>query len=101
MKRISLILLSSLSLVFTSCLKDENIDDMKYGMAGLEDRPLVEFPNSPRTTTPLNASTTDTTFNLITIRLNEPAPASEDVKVTLVPNDALVTAAGYAVAPSS
>jgi hypothetical protein len=99
MKRILFIGLS-VSMVLASCLKDENIDNQKYGMAGIEGRPLVLFP-SAKTTTTLNASTKDTTFRLITVRLAEASPASEDVKVTLAPNNTAVTAAGFAVAPTS
>jgi hypothetical protein len=99
MKKLSLIL-SLMALVFTSCLKDENITNKKYGTEGLGDIPLVLFP-STRTTTTLNSADKDTSFHLVTVRLAETNPASEDVKVTLTPNNAAVTAAGFTVAPTS
>jgi hypothetical protein len=100
MKKLSIIMLSSLALVFTSCLKDKNIDDLKYGTKGLGDSRLVLFPSS-RITTTLVSSNKDTTFRLVTVRLAETSPASEDIQVTLTPNNALVTGAGYTVAPTS
>jgi hypothetical protein len=100
MKQLSIIWLSSLALVFTSCLKDKNIDDQKYGTKGLGDSRLVLFP-SARTTTTLVSSAKDTTFRLVTVRLAEANPAAEDIQVTLVPNNALVTGGGYSVAPAS
>jgi hypothetical protein len=100
MKKIAFVILSLMTLVFTSCLKDKNIDNKKYGTAGLGDIPLVLFP-ATRTTTSLNSSAKDTSFHLITVRLAESDPASEDVKVTLTPNNAAVTAAGFTPAPTS
>jgi hypothetical protein len=100
MKKISFIILSFTALVLTSCLKDENITNREYGSEGIGEIPLVLFP-SAKTTTSLSASNTDTSFHLVTVRLAEPNPASEDVQVTLVPNNAAVTAAGFSVAPAS
>jgi hypothetical protein len=100
MKKISLIIISSIALVFTSCLKDKNIDEQKYGLKGLGDIPLVLFPVK-KTTTTLNASDKDTSFHLVTVRLAAGEVASEDVQVTLVPNNAAVTAAGFTPAPTS
>lgn len=99
MKRI-LFMCLSISLVLTSCLKDENIENQKYGMKGIEDRPLVLFP-SAKTTTTLESSNKDTSFHLVTVRLAEPNTASEDVQVTLTQNDSAVTAAGFTVAPAT
>lgn len=100
-KYVFAILVLSIALSLTSCLKDKEIEDQVYGMEGLEDIDLIEFPNSPRVTTTLDYSTIDTSFQLVTIRLNDEAPASEDIQVTLIPDESLVTDAGYAVAPSS
>lgn len=99
MKKISVIV-SLMAFVFTSCLKDENITNRKYGTEGIGEGRLVLFPTS-RVTTTLVSSNKDTTFRLVTVRLAETNPAAEDIQITLVPNNALVTAAGYSVAPAS
>lgn len=100
MKKILFISVSFTSILLTSCLKDKNIEDRKYGTQGLGEIPLVLFP-SAQVTTGLDASDKDTSFHLVTVRLAEANPAAEDVKVTLTPNNAAVTAAGFAVAPTS
>jgi hypothetical protein len=100
MKKILFVSVSFMALFLTSCLKDKNIEDRKYGTQGLGEIPLVMFP-STLVTTSLNASDKDTTFHLVTVRLAEANPASEDIKVTLTPNNAAVTAAGFKVAPAS
>lgn len=90
---------STLSACFlTSCLKDENIEEMKYGMKGVENKAIVELPTA-RVTNTLDASNSDTTFALVRVHSN--VPVAEDVQVTLVPNNTLVTDAGYAVAPAN
>jgi hypothetical protein len=100
MKKILIVILSATAMMFTSCLKDKNIEDRKYGTDGVEDVPVALFPTKKITTT-LEASDKDTTFRIVTVRLAEPNPASEEVKVTLVPNNNLVTSGGFTVAPSS
>jgi hypothetical protein len=102
MRKYSLLtLVGSAALFLSSCLKDKNIEDRVYGMEGISDVKLVEFPHSPEEVLGLTFSANDTTFHLLTIRLNSDQPASQDIKVTLVPNNTLVTSAGYTVAPSS
>jgi hypothetical protein len=90
----------SASLLLSSCLKDKNVTDRVYGMEGTEDVDLVEFPQSPQDVKSLDFSTNDTTFNLVAVRLNSEKPAQEDIQVTLVPNNTLVTSAGYTIAPT-
>jgi hypothetical protein len=101
MRKYSLLTLAGAALFLSSCLKDKNVEDRVYGMGGISDVKLVEFPESPDAVHSLNYSTNDTTFRLLTVRLNSAEPASQDIKVTLVPNNTLVTAAGYHVAPAS
>jgi hypothetical protein len=101
MRKYSLLTLAATALFLTSCLKDKNIEDRLYGMEGISDVKLVEFPSSPDAVHSLNYSTNDTTFRLLAVRLNSAEPASQDIKVTLVPNNTLVTDAGYHVAPAS
>jgi hypothetical protein len=100
MKKLLIIIFSLAGMVLTSCLKDKNIEDMKYGTKGIGDHPIVLFPNSSEVWG-LDASNKDTTFRLLTVRLAEPNPASEDVKVTLTLNNDLVTNAGYDVPAST
>jgi len=97
MKRQFLILSVSLVCFLTSCLKDKNIEEMKYGMKGVENKAIVELPRASVTNV-LDASNKDTTFNLVRVHSN--VPVSQDVQVTLVPNNTLVTDAGYEVAPA-
>ena len=95
------------SVLLTSCLKDENITDRKYGLDGLEDIDLVEFTESPSKAFAINYKDGDTTFTLITVRLNSEQPATQDIQVNLTLNDLLIddynTANGthFEVAPSS
>ncbi|RYZ21628.1 MAG: DUF1735 domain-containing protein [Sphingobacteriales bacterium] len=83
----------------SSCLKDKNIDEQKYGMAGIENIKLIEFP-ADAVSIGLNASAQDTTFHLVHLRLNSAKPAQEDIKVTLVRNDQRVTDAHYEILPA-
>jgi hypothetical protein len=101
MRKYSLLTLAGAALFLSSCLKDKNIEDRVYGMGGISDVKLVEFPSSPDDVRSLDFSTNDTTFRLLAVRLNSAEPASQDIKVTLVPNNTLVTAAGYTVAPAN
>lgn len=56
MKKYSLLILAfSTAFSLTSCLKDKNIEDQKYGMAGVEDIQLVEFGFKGSTTSPAGA----------------------------------------------
>lgn len=100
-------LLLSTALFFTSCLKDKNIEDQLYGMKGLEDIKLIEFPQSPEKVFSLDYSTRDTSFGLITIRLNSAEPATEDIQVTLILDTSLIAdyndanGTSYEAAPAS
>jgi hypothetical protein len=108
MKKYSLLtLVGAAALFLTSCLKDKKITDREYGMEGISDVKLVEFPHSPDDNIAVNFFNRDTTFGLVTVRLNSDKPAQQDIKVTLQPNAALVTAyntahgTSYSVPPAS
>jgi hypothetical protein len=101
MRKYSLLAVLGSALFLTSCLKDKNIEDRLYGMEGTSDVKLVEFPQSPENVIGIDYSTRDTTFTLLAVRLNSAEPAKEDIKVTLVPNPTLITAAGYTAPPAS
>lgn len=90
----------SLATIFTSCLKDKNIEDRKYGPQGYEDVRLAEF-SSAEFVAGVNFSNNDTTIHLATVHLNSATPAASDVKVKLRRNDAAVTDAGYDLLPAN
>ena len=93
MKKYSLLtLVGCTALILASCLKDKKITDREYGMEGISDVKLIELPQSPNLTVAVDYFDRDTTFALIAVRLNSDKPATEDIKVTLQPNAALVTA---------
>lgn len=72
-----------LAFFLSSCLKDENYDDHVYGIKGVEDVRLVEFPEAPSIVLSFDASSEDTTFSLANVHLNSAAPASQDISITL------------------
>ncbi|HEY0109382.1 MAG TPA: DUF1735 domain-containing protein [Fibrella sp.] len=91
MRKYSLLALAGATALFlSSCLKDKNIEDRVYGMRGISDVKLVELPQAPEQTIAMNFFNRDTTFSLLAVRLNSDQPASQDIKVTLVPNPTLV-----------
>jgi hypothetical protein len=90
MRKYSLLTLAGAALFLSSCLKDKNVEDRIYGMGGISDVKLVELPQAPEQTIAMNFFNRDTTFNLLAVRLNSDQPASQDIKVTLVPNPTLV-----------
>ncbi len=94
-------ILTGLSLLagLTSCLKDKNIEDQKYGIDGIEDMQLVEFPDTSNVVN-LPSSNADTTFRFLAVRLNSAKPAPNDIQVTLIQNNTLVTDEGFTVLPS-
>ena len=100
-------LLIFLAFSFSSCLKDKNIEDQKYGMKGLEDIKLVELTDAPSQTINLVSSNTDTTFAIVTVHLNSENPAGKDITVTLEADQALLdeyneeNETDYEVPPSS
>ena len=84
MKKYLIALMAFIGLCFSSCLKDKNIDDQKYGLAGLEDVKLAEIVNAPYKVISLIATDNDTTFTLVGVHLNSAQPAASDVTITLV-----------------
>lgn len=81
----------AIPLLFTACLKDENVEDRVYGLDGAEDIKLIEILNSPDNIINLDYSTNDTTFNLVTLHAATAQPVGEDVTVALTLDPALVT----------
>jgi hypothetical protein len=96
-----------LAFTFSSCLKDKNIEDQKYGLKGLEDIDLVELTGAPARRVSLISSNTDTSFNIVTVHLNSESPAAHDITVTLSQDAALLDAyneengTDYQIPPSS
>jgi len=69
----------------TSCLKDKNIEDQKYGMINLNANKIIEL-NSDDThaqTTGLAFVNRDTVINFVAVRLAAQEVAQEDIHVTL------------------
>lgn len=85
-------LLASTTAVLSSCLKDKDFEDRKYGMDGVSDIQLVEIAEAPEIVYALDYVNVDTTFGLFTVHLNTAQPAAQDIQVTLVKNDAIVDA---------
>src|SRR5829696_9138269 len=69
----------------TSCLKDKNIEDQKYGMAGVENVKIIELASDDThfKMTGLNFVNRDTIINFAVVRLAAKDPAPEDIQVTL------------------
>ena len=94
------LLLGTLVMIaFSSCLKDKKYDEgiiqavsSKNGVSKVIEIGLTGTSNSNFFVLSLDASNTDTTIDFIPVNLAAPEPASEDINVTLVKNDALVTA---------
>lgn len=101
------LIIAGVASLLTSCLKDKNITDKKYGMEGLEDVRLVEIVETPTKTYALDYRDVDTSFTLFTLHLNAAAPAEQDINVTLTLNNQLVddynaeNGTAFEVAPSS
>jgi hypothetical protein len=87
----------ALSVLLTSCLKDKNYDNgsIQSVRNTVGEQKVVEIGLTTTSTgnflqISLNATTADTTFNLVPVTLNSANGAPEDVNVTLVRNDALI-----------
>src|SRR5947209_12988248 len=91
-------LLIVLSIQLTSCLKDTDFDKgliqsvHSNGTQKIVEIKLNAISSSNFLHQSFNASNSDTTFNLIPVVLSSNAPATEDIKVTLVQDSTLVDA---------
>ena len=92
----ALFLLLASSLSVTSCLKDKDFDDgaiqslRSRGDQRVVEMSLTATSNVNYLNIALDATPRDTTFNLIPVTLASASPAPEDIKVTVVPNTALI-----------
>ncbi|RYY72903.1 MAG: DUF1735 domain-containing protein [Gammaproteobacteria bacterium] len=102
MKKVSLLLsLSVVSLaMITGCLKDKGFEDQKYGIQIQSDR-AVSFPQAPTgITVSVNSQSTAQTLSGPAVAREADDNGSQEVKVTIQENNALVTAAGLTALPS-
>lgn len=96
MKKIlsSSLILATLAIAFTGCLKDKGFDNHTYGINDPDTQPPgVGFPlgATAKNTIGLDAgvATNQTINNIVWVNLEGGSPAKSDVHVTLVLNDAL------------
>jgi len=70
---------------FSSCLKDDKIKDMEYGMEGTEANKIIELPagSNHSTAFSLIAVDVDTVLQAVTVGLAAKEPAQEDITVYL------------------
>ncbi len=99
MKKIlsSSLILATLAVAFTGCLKDKGFDNHTYGINDPDTQPPgVAFPLAAvaKNTIGLDAGvgTLQAINNIVWVNLETGTPAKSDVHVTLVQNDALRTA---------
>jgi Domain of unknown function (DUF1735) len=83
----------------SSCLKDKDFNDQKVGLDLTKSPKIIEIVQAPEADVVFNVSTSPLTQTMITIATG--ANVTEDVSVTLVKDDNLVTAAGYGVLAST
>lgn len=107
MKRLLLTtsLFATLTVLFTSCLKDKGFDNGTYGINDPDTQPPgVGFPLAAqaKNTVGLDAgvATNQAINNVVFVNLETGTPAKSDVTVTLVLNDALRTAYNAATGSS-
>ncbi len=96
MKRYSIALLALLPLLMASCLKDKKVSDRVYGMEGTQDLKIIELASSNDHIRPyaIDFVDSDTTFNVVEVRLAAAQPATEDITVQLtLANSAAIVAA--------
>lgn len=100
--RISLLSLAALAFVFTGCLKDEEFENGEIqsvhsqGTQSVVEIGLTATSTSNFLPIALDLINKDTTFNLVPVVLASDKPASQDIKVTLVKNSALIGEANTA-----
>ena len=103
MKKLSLfiVLLSSLIITSTGCLKDEGFENQEYGTQVNETK-AVAFPQAPKS--PVTVGITGQADPLTVagpfVTIEGPAAASSNITVTLAFDDAIVTAKGLTPLPA-
>jgi hypothetical protein len=96
MKKYLIIGIASLSMLFTSCLKDKKVEDRKYGMNGVEDGKIIELATEGHFKLfALDFKNLDTVFGILEIRLAADLPAPEDISVTLSLDNSLTIISDY------
>lgn len=85
MKKYSLLAPGLLMLLLASCLKDKNVEDQVYGMAGATRAKLVELPNrgNPVTTFALDFKDSALTLDGVEVRLTSNDLPKNDITVSL------------------
>jgi hypothetical protein len=112
MKRFSIniaLILPALSFLFTSCLKDKEVDEGRIGIKPNAGQKILEIAGNPNgfINVDLVGSAKDTTVTLVTVRLASESPAQSDIQVTLVQDPSMLTAyntangTNYQVPPAS
>ncbi|MEO5563472.1 MAG: DUF1735 domain-containing protein [Chitinophagaceae bacterium] len=92
----AIVFLLALLLVVTGCLKDKEFEDGKIqSVHTTGDQKVVELSLTATSTEnylriSMANSSNDTVFNLVPVTLASAKPATEDIKVTLIPNAALI-----------
>jgi hypothetical protein len=98
MKRLNKLLsIALLVTALTSCLKDKNYEDQKYGLKGLEDKKVIELASddSHFGSTSLNFVNRDTVLRFVAVRLAGRELATEDINVTLTLASSATLIAAY------
>ena len=87
------LLLASMAVAFTGCLKDKGFENHTYGINDPDSQPPgVGFPKaaSAKNSVGVDLSTTSQSVNgLVFVNLESGSPASSDVHITLVVDDAI------------
>ncbi|WP_181163666.1 DUF1735 domain-containing protein [Pontibacter mangrovi] len=73
--------LALLAVGLTSCLEDQNIEDMEYGMKGVESKKIIELTPNPAFLLPYSEE--EQTVDFVAVRLAAKDPAPEDIVVQL------------------
>ncbi len=88
MKNKFLLSLLAGSVLLSSCLKDEKVTDMVYGLEGVENIKIVEIHDGPDHTFSYDSDPNAADYEIFEVRLT--APAANDVVVTLEEDQALI-----------
>lgn len=104
MKRISIVFTLAIASLFilSSCLKDKGFEDGTYG-TDIKEVKGVAFPQAASSPVVIgvNSVSTSQTLDVVAVVLELDGLPTTDVQVTIQPNNALATAAGFTVLPSS
>jgi Domain of unknown function (DUF1735) len=96
MKKYLIIGIASLSILFTSCLKDKKVEDRKYGMNGVEEGKIIELAvDGHFVSYGLDFKNLDTVFGILEVRLAADLPAPEDLTVVLSLDNSLALLTAY------